>query len=238
MTDLLAIAEAPAAHIVPRHPAVIAADGYVVSDMGVQAIRLRPGEIEAARERIRAVARERGLTEISWWTSDLTEPRDLGERLGLEPGETLAALALTTEPKGAAPFAVRRVETLEDFICAQGIDRIAQGHEPDDDPERAAAFWERLRGLFQLWLATDDGRPVGMGRAARAEGALMLIGGATLPNERGRGVYRSLVHARWRAAVDAGTPALVVAANTQSSPILERLGFERLGEIRTWVDRL
>ncbi len=37
MTDLLAIAEAPAAHIVPRHPADVVGDGYVISDMGVQA---------------------------------------------------------------------------------------------------------------------------------------------------------------------------------------------------------
>lgn len=238
MRDLLAIAEAPAAHIVPRHPAVAIEDGYVVSDMGVQGIRLDSDEVDEACGRIRAAARDRGLESISWWTSDLTRPPDLGERLGLEPGEILAALALTKEPEGAGTFAVHRVETLDDFIAAQAIDRVSSGHEPDEDRDRASRVWERLRDLFMLWLATDDGHPVGMGRAARADDALMLIGGATLPDERGRGVYRSLVHARWRAAVELGTPALVVAANTQSAPILERLGFERLGEIRTWIDRL
>ena len=243
MTDLLAIAEAPAAHIVPRHPRVIVGDGYVVSQMGprdgaVQAIRLAPDRLEAARTEVRALARERDWESFSWWVSDLTEPSDLGERLGLESEESLTALALTAPPAADGAVDVRRVETAGQFATAQRIDLVAQGLEPDGDDESYARSWEGLREMFLLWLAYDGDRPVGMGRAARSESALMLIGGATLPDARGRGVYRSVVAARWQAAVELGTPALVVSANDESEPILRRLGFEELGSIRLFVDRL
>lgn len=244
MTDLLAIAEAPAAHIVPRHPRVVVGDGYVLSQMGprdgaVQAIRLTPERLDDAREQVRTLVRERDWESFSWWVSDLTEPADLGERLGLDVAQTLTAMAVTAEPSGGPAFDVRRVETVAEFAAAQRIDLLAQGREPEDDDDAAyERSWEGLRDMFMLWLAYDGDRPVGMGRAARSQDALMLIGGATLPGARGRGVYRSLVDARWRAAVELGTPALVVSANGESGPILSRLGFEDLGAIRLYADRL
>lgn len=67
---------------------------------------------------------------------------------------------------------------------------------------------------------------------------MLLLGGASLPHVRGRGAYFALVHARWRDAVERGTPRLVVQAGRMSRPILERSGFRKLGEIRLLVDRL
>lgn len=165
------------------------------------------------------------------------DPRDLGHRLGLEPRDTLAVLALARPPATTSAFTARRVETLEDFATAQNIDGAEHGWPPGTADQHAEA-WKLLRDFFMLWLALDGDRPVGMARAAAADGALMLIGGVTVRGERGRGVYRSLVEARWRAAVERGTPALVVAANDQSAPILRRLGFESVGAIEVWVDRL
>ena len=63
-----------------------------------------------------------------------------------------------------------------------------------------------------------------------------MFGGATLPEARGRGVYRALVAARWEDAVARGTPALVTQAGAQSRPILARLGFRELCEIRILLD--
>ena len=59
-----------------------------------------------------------------------------------------------------------------------------------------------------------------------------MLGGAMLPEARGRGVYTSLVHARWAHAVERGAPRLVVSAGPMSAPILERLGFEPIGKVR------
>jgi hypothetical protein len=241
-TDLLAIAEAPAAYLRPPHPRTVFGDGYTLSQMGphegvVQAIRLDPGRLAEARADAHAVARERDWESLTWWTSELTRPRGLGPTLRLEPGDRLTALVLTAPPAGVTDFAVRPVETLDDFASAQDIDAAANGW-PLSTREAHAASWERVRDHFKLWLALDGDRPVGMARAAAANGALMLIGGATLPAEQGRGVYRALVEARWYAAVERRTPALVVAANSQSGPILERLGFRSVGAIQAWRDRL
>jgi hypothetical protein len=45
------------------------------------------------------------------------------------------------------------------------------------------------------------------------------------------------VRARWETAVERGTPALTVGAGAMSGPILERLGFERVGRIDCLLDR-
>ena len=52
-----------------------------------------------------------------------------------------------------------------------------------------------------------------------------LWGGGTLPEWRGRGVYRALVAYRARLAVERGIKYLQVDATEDSRPILERLGF-------------
>jgi hypothetical protein len=63
-----------------------------------------------------------------------------------------------------------------------------------------------------------------------------MIGGGVLPEARGRGVYRALVHARWVDAVAAGTPALCTHAGRMSRPILERIGFQPVAEQEILLD--
>jgi predicted acetyltransferase len=65
---------------------------------------------------------------------------------------------------------------------------------------------------------------------------MLLAGGVTRPEYRGRGAYRALVHARWKAAERAGAPALVTQAQAAARPILERLGFRPAGTIEVLVD--
>jgi GNAT superfamily N-acetyltransferase len=88
------------------------------------------------------------------------------------------------------------------------------------------------------YLAFLDGEPAGFGRVLFTPFAGILVGGVTLPAARGRGVYTSLVHARWNEAVERGTPRLTVSAGAMSAPILERLGFAPVGKVRLLVDRL
>jgi hypothetical protein len=63
-----------------------------------------------------------------------------------------------------------------------------------------------------------------------------MIGGGVLEHARGRGIYRSLVRARWDDAVAAGTPALCTQAGAMSRPILEGLGFERVADHEILLD--
>lgn len=57
-------------------------------------------------------------------------------------------------------------------------------------------------------------------------------GGATLPEFRGRGAYRTLVIARAKEAILKGARYLLVDALPTSRPILERMGFDAIGS--TW----
>ena len=93
--------------------------------------------------------------------------------------------------------------------------------------------------LSGLWLAEDsDGAVVCAGRLEKVPGTEFagLWGGATLTPWRGRGIYRALVAARARAAMAMGAVYLHSDCTEMSRPILERLGFERVGEVHMLID--
>lgn len=239
---LLELAESPGAYVLPPHPWVVEGDGYitlprVTGVLTVQRVRLAPARLEDARAEVRELARARDVQRVEWCVSALSEPADLAERLALERQETLAGLALTSPPPPPGGFEVREIETLEDYVRAQTIDAIAN-EMPVLTNERYAEMWEVARERFLVWLALDDGEPIGTARCAVSAYALLMIGGSVLPDARGRGVYRTLIAARWQTAVERGVPALVTAANTQSAPILRRLGFEELGAIDVYAETL
>ena len=132
--------------------------------------------------------------------------------------------------------------TAEIVTAAGEITHDAFGH-----PEEMRASWRETRPLlYELeqqdvsatYLAFVDSQPVAAATAVFAEAGVMLLGGATLPQARGRGCYRALVQARWDDAVRRGTPALVVQAGQMSRPILERLGFSFVSQLRVLVDEL
>ncbi len=56
-----------------------------------------------------------------------------------------------------------------------------------------------------------------------------LWGGGTVPEWRGKGIYKATVAWRTRLAAELGYRYLQVDASDDSRPILTRLGFERLG---------
>lgn len=240
--SLLEIAEAPGAYVEPRHPHVVVGDGWVFVPLSpalaaVQRIRLGDDQLDSVQAQVRDLATKHNIPEVGWFQSELARPADIGSRLGLERRETLTVLALTQPFDAEGGFTVRQVETFDDYVAAQRIDAIANGW-PVGDRDGYARLWEAARTRFLLWLALDGDEPVGMARCAVAGEALVMIGGSVLPEARGRGAYRSLVAERWRCVEHRGLKGLVTSANDQSGPILSRLGFERLGEIEVWVDRL
>jgi hypothetical protein len=217
----------------------------------VQRIRLADaGEVHAAVEQVRAIAREAEQPRATWWVGELSTPDDIVDLLaaeGLLPDDDeplLTSLALERTPGGSPPpVEIIRVDTLDDFLAAQEIDLITMGIPPDKRAqmmEGNRAHWDGVRdqGILQTYLARVDGRPVAFARSAYGAAGVALLGGGTLVAERGNGCYTALVHARWHDAVERGTPLLCTQAGRMSGPILEGLGFERLGEIRLLVDRL
>jgi hypothetical protein len=244
-------------HIPPRRDLqTVVTAGYACVPRGpggtvVQRIRLvDAGEIHAAVEQVRAIAREAERSRAMWWVGELSTPDDVVDLLaaeGLLPDEDeplLASLALESTPGGnPPPVEIIRVETLDDYLAAQEIDLITMGVPPDERARMLAgsdAHWGTVQGdgILQSYLARVDGRPVAFARAAYGADGVALLGGGTLEADRGNGYYTALVHARWRDAVERGTPLLCTQAGKMSRPILERLAFEHLGEIRILVDDL
>ena len=209
----------------------------------VQRQRMSLGEIDDVLEEVRGLLRERGRGTTQWEVGSSATPADLVDRL-LERGLTLdkdpfaVALVLTTEPPPPPPgVTTRRVETFEEYEAANAVQWEAFDSSPADIAEARAELPQRWREsvnvMHAAWL---DGEIVSAGTSAPTEHGYLLFGGATVPRARSRGAYRALLRARWDDAVANGTPALITQGGAMSRPILERLGFERLGEVHLLLD--
>lgn len=205
-----------------------------------QRFRLEPDEVDEVRAEIHGHLRRRGRTGCSWEVGSHATPPDLVDRLlalGLvrdEPTPLAVGMVLTEEPRTLpADVEVRRVSTAEEAFEAEKIAAVGFGTPPpagpkDFDPDP----------LNSVYLAYVDGHPAARASASFGEHGVTLFGGATLPEARGRGAYRALVAARWRDAVERGTPVLVTQAGPMSRPILARLGFREVCEIEILIDRV
>ena len=208
----------------------------------VQRQRFALEELDDVLAEVRATLRERGRVRTQWEVGS-SAPTGLVAAL-LERGlrhdadPHAVALVLTREPQAVGEgLAARRVETYEEYEAANAVQWAAFEMPDEDVAEARALLPERWRGKVSLmhavWL---DATLVCAGTSAPTEHGLLLYGGATLPGARGRGAYRALVRARWDEAVSRGTPALLTQAGAMSRPILERLGFERVGAIDMLAD--
>ena len=188
--------------------------------------RVRRLDLEAAR----AAARARAVPRVEWWLGP-SAPAGAAEELlaaGLVPDEvpTLTGMTCTAGPPAVPGIEVRPASTAE----AAEIEHAVWGGEarPQREPDPA----------IHLFAALVEGRPAGVARGVDFEDGVALMGGAVLPELRGRGAYRALVRARWEHAVARGTPLLVVQAGDRSAPVLDGLGFVRRAELKLYVDRL
>ena len=183
---------------------------------------------------------------FEWKHYSYDQPADLEERLlaaGFVPEEPESLMvADAAEVAGSAaagtslPDGIRLVRVTDEV----GLDLITEAHDQvfGPDPRLRAALTAQLGNPGTVMVvAMAGGQPV---CSARAEfGAdtdfAGLWGGGTLPEWRGRGIYRALVGYRARLAVARGYRYLQVDASPQSRPILERLGFACLARTTPYV---
>jgi GNAT superfamily N-acetyltransferase len=206
------------------------------SDLG----RLPPVEIEAciAAERARFARLRRPL---EWKAYAHDRPHDLVARLaaaGFVPGEpeTLLAADLGSGvPEAPGEVTIRR--------GAEALDAAGEVYQRVW-PEQTGEVLARLRRTFQrapaaqdLVVVELDGAPASAGWTTFSAGSpfACLWGGATVPEARGRGLYRAVVAARLDEARTRGARLAAVDAGPLSRPILERLGFAVLSEITPCV---
>ncbi|NUR77592.1 MAG: GNAT family N-acetyltransferase [Thermoleophilia bacterium] len=246
------MAEHTEVHLLPRAAfETVERDGFVYI-AGLRSANLHPYRVDDAAATVewsRAESRRRGHRDVEWWLGWRAEPAELAEQLlelGLARSDdppTLTGMTCSTEPPGAAGVEVRRVETVDDYAAAVEVDWDVWQLSAEERAGRRELDIERYdemyaHGTVHHFTAFLGGRRVGVGRAIALPTAVARYGGAVLPEARGRGVYRALVHARWNHAVERGTPVLVVQAGPMSAPALDRFGFERHGDIHLYSDRL
>lgn len=204
-----------------------------------QRFRLSADEVAGVRDEIHDALRARGRTACTWEVGTHATPGDLAGRLlalGLvddEPISRAVGMVLVARPPAAVDgIEVRRAESDGDRLASARIAAVAFGGPlPTEVPPREADPND------VEYLALLEGEPVARASASFSDAGVTLFGGSTLPQARGRGAYRALVAARWQDAVARGTPALVTQASPMSQPILARLGFTAVCQIRILLDR-
>ena len=188
-------------------------DGLYVSKGWSAVLRPPPdGNVEPLVARMRELP---GWVEWKYYSHDL--PPDLPERLvaaGLEPEdeETVVVAEAASIPPPPAEVELR-LATSEFVELAERVFGRSHG---SGLPEKSAAV-----------VAVVDGQPVSGGRVDFEVGVEFagLYGGITLPEYRGRGLYRATVAKRAELARERGYRWLYSDALPTSRPILERLGF-------------
>ncbi|HEY3333999.1 MAG TPA: hypothetical protein VGK16_02090 [Candidatus Limnocylindrales bacterium] len=215
-----------------------------------EASRLRlPRDPGQRIDEIRAWFRSQGCTKWMWVLGPSSTPSDLEHHLRaggyVEPVEEGGHRALLLDhepPPGPGGVDIREVQTFEEFCDLDDVQSIAFGEPAAVQAAMVASRatrWNDLRRSADVALvAYADGMPVaGATMAPLRDGVWFLLGGATVPEARGRGLYRALVHGRWTTAVGHGGIALATHAGSMSAPILGALGFVDVGRIDLLLDR-
>jgi GNAT superfamily N-acetyltransferase len=181
-------------------------------------------------------AADPAMGEFEWKTRGHDWPADLGERLqaqGLVPEEVETVMvgeasALAVDVELPAGVTVRRVDQLPDRVEliteASAVAASIFGGGPSG--QEMLDRLDRMGGVEQFWVAEAEGHVICSGRLAPVEGTDFagIWGGSTLPEWRGRGIYRALTAARARAALDVGVRFINSDCTAMSRPILEQSG--------------
>lgn len=227
-------------------------DGSVLRIVGGHVGRIRAprdvGVTGAALDRL--IARQRDYFQargqgVEWKLRAHDLPADLPERLvaaGFVPQEAARVLLGFAEEVAAEP------------VLPRGV--VLRQVSEADDLRRFADVQTEALGADCSWVAADLGARVsadpGQITILVAEagdrfvctalveycpgtGFVALLGGATLPDWRGRGLYRAMLAARAREAVARGFRLLHVDASPASAPILRRCGFHEI-TTSTWYE--
>jgi GNAT superfamily N-acetyltransferase len=204
------------------------------------------GLTEATADGAIALEQARALPpgrKLEWKLYGHDGPADLAQRLrkaGFAPDapETLVVFDLTTtlsEGPPPAGIAIRRITDRAGLADVVAVGRRAFG---EDHSAMHDEFLARIEhGTVLFYVAYEAGQPVSAARleVPRSGEFAGLFGGGTVPEHRGRGLYRALVGIRARDARDRGYRYLAVDARDTSLPILRRLGFVPLTRVTAWT---
>ena len=176
--------------------------------------------------------------DFEWKLYSHDLPLDLGQRLAKagfvpeEPEALMVADASTLPTEPVLPEGVR----IEPVTGVEGVRLTMEAHDaafgkpsPRLEKQLMRQVTETPDALTALVVMAGD-RPVCAARMEFHQGTdfASLWGGGTVPEWRGKGIYKATVAYRTRIALKRGYRYLQVDASDDSRPILGRLGFQRL----------
>jgi hypothetical protein len=220
------------------------ADEALGSGATVQRLRLTEGDVDAVVQDVRELVRDRGRTNATWEVAASATPDGLAEALlefGMTIEEPLVVGMAHHGPIAAAgtPGTVARcVASVDELVLATRVQYEAFGMTHEVDAATCALRFANEGALGSTYIALIEGEVVAAGYASYTPFGVLLFGGATGSQARGRGAYRALVQARHDDAVSRGTPTLVTHASPMSRPILSGLGFEEISTLTFLRDEL
>lgn len=123
---------------------------------------------------------------------------------------------------------LREIRDAQDIRAMERMQAAVFGHDGDARAEHTIARLAAGEDVL-LWVAEAEGRVISAGRLEPVAGTEFagIWGGATVPQWRGRGVYRALTAKRAQAALARGLRYLHSDSTEFSRPILERAGMLR-----------
>jgi GNAT superfamily N-acetyltransferase len=209
--------------------------------------RLDPLTVDAAIEEQIAYFEQIGR-EFEWKVHSHDLPHDLKSRLvkrgfEAEEEEALVVLDLNEVALTATPPDSVEIHRLTDPAALDDVMAVRDRVWGSDPTGLRNALAEEMRadpaGL-SVYVAYEGKQPICCAWARFPVGTQFatLWGGATLPEQRGRGVYKAIVAARAEEARRHGARFLTVDAGPMSRPILERLGFRSLTTMTACIWRI
>jgi len=179
-----------------------------------------------------------------WRVYNTDLPQDLGSRLELAgfrlvgTSELMIARVVDVPTEVDLPPGV----SLDPANDSVGIDRLIEIHEKvfeTDHSQLRRTLLAQIASspwLSELVVVMAEGTPVSSSRVEFLPDRefASLWGGSTLPEWRGKGLFRAMVAYRAQKAANRGYRYLYVTASPQSRPILEHLFFESFGSVSTY----
>lgn len=149
------------------------------------------------------------------------------------PAMILRPIGVTDEP--LARVTVLQVADDADLAAVQAVQAEAFGLAP----EVAAAFLPR-RAIetpgVRFFLARHDGMACGTAAAVVGEHGAGIVGVATLPAYRRRGIGRAVTAAALRWAAGAGAETAWLYPSEMARTLYSGLGFRTLDDVEVWVE--
>jgi GNAT superfamily N-acetyltransferase len=220
-------------------------DGPILRIVGAHVGRIRaPRDVGVTGAELdRLIARQRDYFHtrgqgVEWKVMAHDLPTELPERL-------VAAGFVAEEP--ATVLLGHAEELAAEPVLPEGV--VLRQISEEDDLRRFADHQTEVTGTDCSWVAADLGSRLsadpGQITILAAEAGerfvstalavyypdhafVALLGGATLPEWQGRGLYRAMIAARALEAVARDLPLLHVDASPASAPILRRCGFHEI----------